>query len=50
MAGISISNGTFRGVAPEVGLSVALALDSDGTSGSAESVAQAIDGVELRRK
>ena len=42
MAGILISNGTSKGVAPEVGLSVALALDSEGTSGSTDRVAQAI--------
>ncbi len=42
MAGILISNGTSKGVAPEVDLSVALALDSDGTSGSTDRVAQAI--------
>ena len=50
MAGILISNGTFRGVAPEVDLSVALALDSDGTSGSSESVAQAIRWCRITQK
>lgn len=42
MAGLLISNGTFIGAAPEVGLSVALALDSEGSSGSGDRVAQAI--------
>ena len=43
MSGLLISNGTlFKGAAPEVGLSVALALDSEGSSGSGDIVAQAI--------
>jgi subtilisin family serine protease len=42
MSGILISNGTFVGAAPEVSLSVALALDDEGTSGSGDRVAQAI--------
>jgi serine protease AprX len=42
MSGILISNGTFKGAAPEVSLSVALALDDEGTSGSGDRVAQAI--------
>ena len=50
MAGILISNGTFRGVAPEVGLSVALALDSEGTSGSTDRVAQAIRWCRITQK
>lgn len=42
MSGLLISNGTFLGAAPEVDLSVALALDDEGSSGSGERVAQAI--------
>tara|TARA_B110000444_G_scaffold41463_1_gene37462 strand:- start:2135 stop:3397 length:1263 start_codon:yes stop_codon:yes gene_type:complete len=42
MTGILISNGTFKGAAPMVELSVALALDDEGTSGSGDRVAQAI--------
>jgi hypothetical protein len=42
MSGILISNGTFIGAAPEVSLSVALALDDEGSSGSGDRVAQAI--------
>jgi subtilisin family serine protease len=42
MTGLLISNGTFKGAAPMVGLSVALALDNEGTSGSSDRVAQAI--------
>ena len=42
MSGLLISNGTFLGTAPEVDLSVALALDDEGSSGSGERVAQAI--------
>ena len=50
MAGILISNGTSNGVAPEVGLSVALALDSEGTSGSTDRVAQAIRWCRITQK
>ena len=50
MAGILISNGTFRGVVPEVDLSVALALDSEGTSGSTDRVAQAIRWCRITQK
>ena len=42
MSGLLISNGTFLGAAPEVDLSVSLALDAEGSSGSGERVAQAI--------
>ena len=50
MAGILISNGTSKGAAPEVGLSVALALDSEGTSGSTDRVAQAIRWCRITQK
>ncbi len=50
MTGILISNGTSKGVAPEVGLSVALALDSEGTSGSTDRVAQAIRWCRITQK
>jgi len=50
MAGILISNGTSKGVAPEAELSVALALDSEGTSGSTDRVAQAIRWCRITQK
>lgn len=42
MSGILIANGTFRGAAPNIDLSVALALGPEGSSGQGEKVAQAI--------
>ncbi len=42
MAGLLVANGTYVGAAPEVELSVALALGPEGRSGQADRVAQAI--------
>ena len=42
MVGLLVANGTFIGAAPEVDLSVALALGPEGRSGQADRVAQAI--------
>ena len=42
MAGLLVANGTFIGAAPEVSLSIALALGPEGRSGQADRVAQAI--------
>ena len=42
MAGLLVANGTYLGAAPEVDLSVALALGPEGRSGQADRVAQAI--------
>ncbi len=42
MAGLLVANGTYVGAAPEVDLSVALALGPEGRSGQADRVAQAI--------
>ena len=50
MSGLLISNGTFLGAAPEVDLSVALALDDEGSSGSGERVAQVVCAKSLRPK
>ncbi len=42
MAGLLVGNGTYVGAAPEVDLSIALALGPEGRSGQADRVAQAI--------
>ena len=42
MAGLLVANGTYKGAAPGVSLSVAIALGPDGKSGSEKMVSQAI--------
>ncbi|GIT41440.1 MAG: hypothetical protein Ct9H300mP10_04500 [Methanobacteriota archaeon] len=50
MAGLLVADGKFRGAAPGVDLSVALALGPSGTSGQEDRVAQAIRWCRITQK